>query len=1065
VDVKRLFTLLFAIVAGTLSAHAGELIELQMAEVDTPGSEPPLQPDADVIRLKAAGELRVGTAQARNALNAANATVDAAAQALGGPPEYLYYLVHLPRRAGAVEAQAVEAAGFDVVQVAHENTLVVRCPVEAVRQLATAAGADYIVAVAPEWKIAPRLQFSPLPTETLTPLDVPASRGVMATVNLFPGEPVTPILVRLAELGVGVMDSEEDRGIGAFLDCFVPEPALPPVAALPGVAWIEPTAQRECQNNVLTGQTAIGGDASPGLINVYAAWTHATRPVTGTNQIVGHIDSGIDRGGDGGTLHEGLDDRLVDSTGTGIATRTGQYYYQASYDAAYAYTSAQRRCQRFVCVGRGNIDIAVFGLYRGATALGGNMYCRIVAETGGVPGATITNGTSNAVAASVLGTSAAEITFTFATPPAVTEGTAYYYELDFSAVTGISASNAFDILVLSTQTTSTYYYSGGWVSSANNAKYYQRTTDATGDRRWSDLNGHGTHTGGTIVGTGGATGGTTYRGVAYGALLEHRAAGVNNTTSLSISNLYTQLQNAYNNGPGASTTGARIFSNSWGDSSALGDYTSDARTYDLFMWDYPQMLICNSAGNSGVDSVAPTGKIDATTVTGPGTAKNILSVGNSETYRPSGDASYGYYWTSPTTAPFYTSKCTYQQDTYASAGFGEGICPSSGRGPTDDTRIKPDLVAPGWLMSTRSAYDTNSNAYPTAGTHPGAGYVIKNGTSMACPAVAGCAALVRQSLVTYEGKAAPSAALVKALLIAGCENLSPGQYDTGSYRELYDNASNTGSPDYAQGYGRVDLARSLGMLDSLDRGWYESVNGFTNTTTARYLRLRAATATPISAVLVWTDYPGTALTSPTIVNDLDLEIRTGYTGAKNSGTLVAQALLPYNEQNGSGGGTGDDDRNTVEKCVVATPTVGTYYTFEVDCETLGQTGQQFALVITGDFDSPTPVTVIDFRGHNTAHGPELRWELAEGMDFVGCHVYRAPSPAGPFAQVNPQLLLPDAQGRYTFTDRELNLGRGKSYYRVVGVRSNGMLEEQDAPPYAISLSEPERALSASLWRN
>ncbi len=96
----------------------------------------------------------------------------------------------------------------------------------------------------------------------------------------------------------------------------------------------------------------------------------------------------------------------------------------------------------------------------------------------------------------------------------------------------------------------------------------------------------------------------------------------------------------------------------------------------------------------------------------------------------------------------------------------EGMAAFSGRGPTTDGRIKPDVVAPGTaVLSTRS------RAVVTASTDWGVSndpaFFFDGGTSMATPLVAGCAALVRQFLVTDHAIASPSAALVKALLING----------------------------------------------------------------------------------------------------------------------------------------------------------------------------------------------------------------------------------------------------------------------------------------------------------
>ena len=94
------------------------------------------------------------------------------------------------------------------------------------------------------------------------------------------------------------------------------------------------------------------------------------------------------------------------------------------------------------------------------------------------------------------------------------------------------------------------------------------------------------------------------------------------------------------------------------------------------------------------------------------------------------------------------------------------IAKFSSRGPTMyDQIVKPDLVAPGtYILSTRSSKLAPNNfawgVYPPDKTR----YFHMGGTSMATPLVAGAVAAVREFLRRKRGIAAPSAALVRALL-------------------------------------------------------------------------------------------------------------------------------------------------------------------------------------------------------------------------------------------------------------------------------------------------------------
>ena len=57
---------------------------------------------------------------------------------------------------------------------------------------------------------------------------------------------------------------------------------------------------------------------------------------------------------------------------------------------------------------------------------------------------------------------------------------------------------------------------------------------------------------------------------------------------------------------------------------------------------------------------------------------------------------------------------------------------------------------------------------------------------MSTPLTAGAAALMREYLINEKGYANPSAALIKAALLNSAEDISPGQYGTGSTREIPD---------------------------------------------------------------------------------------------------------------------------------------------------------------------------------------------------------------------------------------------------------------------------------------
>ncbi|MEZ5335431.1 MAG: S8 family serine peptidase [Methanolobus sp.] len=410
--------------------------------------------------------------------------------------------------------------------------------------------------------------------------------------------------------------------------------------------------------------------------------------------------------------------------------------------------------------------------------------------------------------------------------------------------------------------------------------------------------GHGTHVTGSVLGNGSLSGGQ-YAGTAPEATLVFQAVqdadnslgGIDDLPDISVLFL-----DAYEHG-------ARIHTNSWG-SYAQGAYTIDSQQVDQFMWDYPDMLILFAAGNAGMDLDAD-GVIDKDAIDSPATSKNCVAVGATENYRPGVTVNtYGTYY------PAYYSANPVKDDNPADND--KGMAAFSSRGPTDDGRIKPDVVAPGtFIYSTKS-----SMVFGTAN------YTYMSGTSMATPITAGSAAVVRQYYTDIENISNPSSALLKATLINGAYNLTPGQYGTGSTQEI------NGRYDDAQGWGRIDLENSIYPQYPDVIKYYDKIPMETDDSWDVSFDV-AEDSENLRATLVWTDYPGDTAASIQLVNNLDL--------------IVAAPEDTYYGNIGT-----DDTRdslNNVEGVELISPTGGTY-TFTVEGTNVPQGPQNFSLVIS-----------------------------------------------------------------------------------------------------------------------
>ncbi len=366
---------------------------------------------------------------------------------------------------------------------------------------------------------------------------------------------------------------------------------------------------------------------------------------------------------------------------------------------------------------------------------------------------------------------------------------------------------------------------------------------------WEDPMGHGTHVSGSVVGRGVASDGRI-RGGAYGAKLVVEAMWSPVMNNLTVPpELKKLFEPAYQDG-------ARIHTNSWG-TRGMGVYNNMSVQVDDYMWNNPDMLILFSAGNSGVD-MDKDGRIDSGSVTPPGTAKNILTVGASENFVESGGIQVpinrlrgaSEIWGAE---PISSDKISDDPN---------GIAMFSSRGPTLDGRIKPDVVAPGTnILSTRSYHKDASTLWGEYNRD----YVYSGGTSMSTPLVAGAVAVLRQYLQEEQGVENPSAALMKGLIMHTATDLFPGQF--GEVGESRGQEMLQRRPNNEEGYGLVDINKATSLSDTY---FMDEKTGLAQGKVDEYgLNIQGGS---LQVTLVYTDAPGAPNASVALVNDLNLEL-------------------------------------------------------------------------------------------------------------------------------------------------------------------------------------------------
>jgi hypothetical protein len=339
---------------------------------------------------------------------------------------------------------------------------------------------------------------------------------------------------------------------------------------------------------------------------------------------------------------------------------------------------------------------------------------------------------------------------------------------------------------------------------------------------------------------------------------------------------------------------------------------------DAFMWDHKDFLAVFAVGNSG-----PT----VGSVRFPSTAKNCVAVG--ATRRPTG------------------------QDVIA--GY-------SSRGPASDTRYKPTVTAPGG----EAGYSYINSADNNIGNPPSQTCAVVGdpfqGTSMATPAVAGSALLVRQYYTEgwypsgtelVDDAFTPSAALIKATLTNSAADMGTADI-----------------PNNNEGWGRVLLNDALYFEEDARELKVEDVTpGLTQGGSQTFEFDVDSGSVPLEVTLVWTDYPATAGAAVTLQNNLDLTV-TAPGGTAYKGNVFSAG------QSAAGGSY--DARNVEEVVRLASPAVGTY-TVQVGGTTVPHGPQPFALVMTGSFDewpvqsgvddSPAPARTSPFRLDSISPNP------------------------------------------------------------------------------------------------
>lgn len=474
-------------------------------------------------------------------------------------------------------------------------------------------------------------------------------------------------------------------------------------------------------------------------------------------------------------------------------------------------------------------------------------------------------------------------------------------------------------------------WDSGWAGDHSDLNYTGKKVIGDDDSSCQDctVTEHGTHVAGTMAGNG--TMDENLRGIAPDARI------ATYEWPYTVSELVDDTDDAVTN------YNAILSQNSWGwnvddDPERMGSYDSWSSEYDNMASGSSAevedpVLFISSAGNEGDNW-----DFRYNTTTGPSaTAKNSIAVGALDS---SGEVAY-----------------------FSSAG------------PTDDGRIKPEVMADGWSVNS---------------TVPGNSYDTSFGTSMASPAVSGLATLIQERFNSTHGELA-SPATVKGILIHTAVEM------------------NRTGPDYLTGWGKVNGTDAISYVDEsesrdlLKRG---DIGHDENDSFTYYLDGDA------NITLVWSDPPASSSAEKTLVNDLDLVVRN------STGHRFYPWTLNWSQRDQPATRDRPDRTNPVEKVYIP-ETEGEIH-ISVNGTSVPEPRQSYSLLIDRDIEDVPLKIDIESPMNTTYSDPDpdfnmtLNKEATDGFFSVndGENLSMMNSSATEFYNISTE--LPDGSHRARF---------------------------------------------------
>lgn len=343
----------------------------------------------------------------------------------------------------------------------------------------------------------------------------------------------------------------------------------------------------------------------------------------------------------------------------------------------------------------------------------------------------------------------------------------------------------------------------------------------------------------------------------------------------------------------------------------FGYYDTEAAEWDKICYNAPYYLPVKSAGNSR-------------TVNGPAVGETYYRLNASRVMsnagpRPAGISSndgYDNISTYGTAKNILTIGAINPLATGPYTAANIRLTAFSSWGPTDDGRIKPDLVADGVRVTSTSNAGNSS-------------YTALSGTSMSTPNVSGSLILLQELYSQKNGGNYMRAATLKALAIGTAAD------------------AGTDGPDYSYGWGLLNMEAAAQAI--LDNGTKSKIaENILSQGDQQFLEVTAAGTGPLRGTICWTDPEAVAISSlnglnnktTRLINDLDLR------AVQTAETYNPWVLDPENPA--AAATKGDNIRDNVEQVLISNPVAGAVYRFRVSHKGVLKRGPQaYSVILTG----------------------------------------------------------------------------------------------------------------------